>query len=121
MMMDVLEALRDRLALLPGVASSRIGLEPNISPADYPLVRIVPDRITPGPSYGKRDAECSIFFGVPIATSEGLEAVYTALFDMEAGIIAAVRAHGGRYLETITDSDRLDTYKLMAVRCRVEG
>lgn len=121
MMMDTLETLRARFAALPGVASARIGLEPNIGPADYPLVRIVPDRITPGPSYGKRDVECSIFFGVPIATSEGLEAVYTALFDLEAGIIAAVRAHGGRYLETITDSDRLDTYKLMAVRCRVEG
>lgn len=120
MMMDVLEALRVRFAALPGVASARIGLEPNISPADYPLVRIVPDRITPA-AYGKREAECSIFFGVPIATSEGLDAVYTALFALESAIIAAVRAHGGRYLETITDSDRLDTYKMMAVRCRVEG
>lgn len=120
MMMDALEALRDRLALLPGVASARIGLEPNIGPSDYPLVRIVPDRITPA-VYGKRDAECSIFFGAPIATSEGLEAVYTALFGLETAIIAAIKSHGGRYLETITDSDRLDTYKLMAVRCRVEG
>jgi hypothetical protein len=26
-----------------------------------------------------------------------------------------------RYIETITDEDRLDTYKLMAVRCEVKG
>ncbi|MDP2792559.1 MAG: hypothetical protein Q8O25_00520 [Sulfurisoma sp.] len=55
-----------------------------------------------------------------------LEKLYKALFDTEAAILgklspppAGVKA--ARYRETITDEDRLDTYKLMAVRCEVEG
>ena len=46
--MTALEAARDALALIAGVASCKIGLEANISPADYPLIRVVPSRLTPG-------------------------------------------------------------------------
>lgn len=120
-MMAALEAVRDALAALPGVTTCKIGMEDSISPADYPLIRIVPGRITPGRPYNNREVEISLYFGAPIANSAGLEAVYAALFAMEADIIAAVRALGGRYLETITDEDRLDTYKLMAVRCEVKS
>ena len=118
-MMTTLEALRDALAAVPGVASCRVGLEDNISPADYPRIRIVPNPITPGRPYANREAECSIFFGAQIANSAGLEAVYSALFDLEAQILAVVRAFGGRYLDTITDEDRLPMYKLMVVRARI--
>lgn len=119
--MTSLEALRDSLKLIPGVVSCKIGIEANISPADYPLIRIVPTRITPGNPYNKRTSECLIHFGAPKNLSEGLEAVYTALFAMEDDIINRVKARGGRYLETITDADELDAYKMMAVRCRIIG
>jgi hypothetical protein len=46
--MTTLEAARDAMALIAGVASCKIGLESNISPADYPLIRVVPSRLTPG-------------------------------------------------------------------------
>ena len=118
-MMTTLEALRDALAAVPGVASCRVGLEDNISPADYPLIRIVPNTITPGRPYANREAECSLYFGAPIANSAGLEAVYSALFDLEAQILAVVRAFGGSYLDTITDEDRLPMYKLMVIRARI--
>ena len=118
-MMTTLEALRDALAAVPGVASCKVGLEDNISPADYPLIRIVPNTITPGRPYANREAECSIFFGAPIANSAGLESVYAGLFALEAEILAIVRAFGGRYLDTITDEDRLPMYKLMAIRAQI--
>ena len=117
--MTTLEAARDALALIAGVASCKIGLEANISPADYPLIRVVPSRLTPGRPYGNRTIETLIYFGAQTAKSEGLETVYGDLFDLESAIIAAVQGLGGRYRETITDEDRLDAYKLMTIRCEL--
>lgn len=116
--MNALQAARDTLAAIPGVASCKVGLEAGIGPADYPLVRVVPSRITPGRPYGGRTVDAVVYFGVNRSVTEdgGLEAVYSALFDMETAIRSAVAGLGGRYIETITDEDRLDTYKLMAVR-----
>ena len=110
---------RDRLATIAGVASCKIGLEANISPADYPMIRVVPVRVTPGKGYGTRTAECLLYFGAQISNSEGLESVYAALFTLEAAIIDVLGTLRGRYVETVTDEDRLDTYKLMAIRCEI--
>ena len=120
-MMAALEAARDALAGIAGVASCKVGLEANISPADYPLVRLVPVRITPGTPYGNRTAEVLVYFGAPTANSEGLEEVYRDLFALEAEILRVLRGLGGRYRETITDEDRMDTYKLMAARVDLAG
>ena len=59
------------MALIAGVASCKIGLESNISPADYPLIRVVPSRLTPGKPYGNRTIETLIYFGAQTAKSEG--------------------------------------------------
>lgn len=115
-MMTVLEAARDSFACIDGVKSCAIGIESNISPADYPMVRIVPIRVTPGVPYGKRTAECLIYFGMNKANSEGLEKVYEALFELESALLEKVRELEGRYIETITDEDRLDAFKLMTLR-----
>lgn len=120
-MYATLEAARDALAVISGVASCKIGIEANISPADYPMIRLVPVRLTPGRPYHDRTCEVLIYFGARIAASEGLEAVYEALFDLEAEILTVVKTLEGRYRETITDEDRLDTYKLMAARVDLVG
>jgi len=120
-MMATLEAVRDALAGIPGVASCKVGLEANIGPADYPMVRLVPARIIPGRPYHARECETLIYFGAPIANSEGMEAVYTSLFALEAEILAVLKAQGARYRETVTDEDRLDAYKLMAIRADIVG
>lgn len=120
-MMAALEAVRDALAGIPGVASCKVGLEANIGPADYPMVRLVPARIIPGRPYHARECETLIYFGAPIANSEGMEAVYASLFELEAEILAVLKAQGARYRETITDEDRLDAYKLMAIRADIVG
>lgn len=121
MMMNTLQAARAALAAIPGVRSCRIGLEAGISPADYPLIRLVPTRLVPGKPYNRRTAEVTIYFGMDRGETEtgGLEAVYSALFALEGQIREAVHALGGRYLATITDEDRLDTYKLMAVQAEL--
>lgn len=120
-MLAVLEAAKASLAAIPDVASCRIGLEQGITAADYPLIRLVPSRITPGRPYSNRTVECQIMFGMDITAAEanGLEAVYSALFGLEAEIIERLRSLGHRYIETVTDEDRLDTYKLMSVRAEL--
>lgn len=117
--MNTMEAARDALATITGVASCKVGLEANISPADYPLIRLVPSRLTPGRAYAGRTVETLIYFGAQTTKSEGLETVYDDLFALESAIIAKLQGLGGRYRETITDEDRLDAYKLMTIRCEL--
>lgn len=119
--MTMLETARDAFAALPNVASCKIGLEANISPTDYPLVRIVPTRMTPGRPYSQRTVECQVYVGWNTLEAEsGLEAVYEDLLTLEAAVRDEIaQTLGGRYIETITDEDRLETYKLMAIRCEL--
>ena len=142
-MMTPLTAMRDDLATITGVLSCKIGLEPGISPADFPLIRIVPERMTPGQPYGHRTATTLILFGVPITASEpaegadpgGMQEVYQASFALEALILAKLRGtsidedgYAARYVETVTDADQLNIspemrlpYKAMYLRCEVVG
>ena len=69
-MMAALEAARDALALIPGITSCKIGTEDGISPADFPLIRIEPLRVTPGQPYGKRTCEVVVHFGLPVGQSD---------------------------------------------------
>jgi len=117
--MDTLEALREALADIAGVASCAIGIEANIGPSDYPMIRLVPSRLTPGKPYAGRTVETLIYFGAQTANSEGLETVYDDLFSLEGEILESLKDLGHRYIETITDEDRLDAYKLMTIRCEL--
>ena len=118
-MIPELETLRDNLALLKNVATCKIGIEPNIAPDDYPLIRIVPQRFTPDSPYHRRLCETGIYFGAAVTQAEGTELVYSTLFDMEAAIIKELKAQGHKYFETITDEDALDTYKMMYIRADI--
>lgn len=121
-MMTALEAARDALAAISGVETCKIGQEANLSPDDFPLVRIVPVRITPGKPYGNRTCEAMIYFGMDRSEAEdGLEDLYSRLFDMEAAILEVLRTLQGKWIETITDRDELPAYKIMGIRCELQG
>jgi hypothetical protein len=124
--MFALMALRNALAVVAGVATCKIGLEVNMTPEDYPMVRIVPSLARHSPVIGLRETEVLIYFGKPIHEFEaGLEAVYRELFDMEAALIDAAESSGVycEYRETVADEDRLieSGYKLFALRLAVQG
>jgi hypothetical protein len=71
-----------------------------------------------------RETEVLIYFGKPIHEFEaGLEAVYSELFSMEAALIDAAETSGVycQYRETVADEDRVDGFKLMALRLAVQG
>lgn len=129
--MAQLDHLRAQLGALPGIKTCKIGMEANISPDDYPLIRIVPSDLKPHGTIGFRlDCEALIYFGQPIAPFDDepddagrvrLEKLYAALFNLDDTIRAVVYDLGGNCFETVLDEDRLDTYKLMALRVRLVG
>ena len=77
-------------------------------------------RIVAGKPYSNRTIEALLYFGAPTANSEGLEDVYANLSALEAQILAVLKTLKGRYVETITDEDRLPLYKLMVIRCELQ-
>lgn len=119
-----LAALRDHLGALPGVATSKIGLESNMTPADYPMVRIVPSGIGNGPTSTGRTCDVLIYFGEPMHEfTGGLEEQWRSLLAMESTMLDAMRVVPGvrsvRYQDTVLDEDRIDAYKLLAIRAQV--
>ena len=115
-MWATLQSMKTAMSYIDNVQSCAIGIEDGISPDCYPMIRLVPVRFTPGKPYDQRTAEVQVYFGMDINKSEGLENVYEALLEMEADIIKVIKANDGKYIETVTDEDRLDTYKLMFIR-----
>lgn len=122
-MNTTISALRDVCAIIPTVESCKIGLEKNITPDSYPLIRIVPQRVSAGQPYQRRTVESFIYFGVKKDEGEnGLEAVYTAMWELEALIVEAIKAQGHRYVETLFDEDDVaGRYKVAAIRCDITG
>ncbi len=66
---------------------------------------------------------CRIGLGANIGPDNAgrvrLEKLYAALLGMDLVIRSAVETSGGQCFETVLDEDRLDTYKLMALKVRV--
>lgn len=129
---DLMANLKAALAAIEGVNTCRIGLEANLTPEDYPIIRIVPSRLMPARVLGRRRAEVLVYFGNPIHEFEegateadgGLEKLYAELFDREEAIITAAGSSplfSAVYLDTVMDEDRSVAYKLMALRFDVEG
>lgn len=132
---EILTQIKETLAAIPGIASCQIGLEANITPSDYPLIRIVPTRLTPNDDVGDRATlEVTVYFGdALLESSDGLETVYAGLFTREAAIREAIlftakrtawlagNTMTARYVDTLLDSDQLPHYKIMASRFEVVG
>lgn len=132
--MEALTYLRDALATVEAVKTCKVGLEANMTPDDYPIVRIVPSRLGRAQavrvSQLVREIDCLVYFGVPVSEFEDgaeesqLENLYAEIFELERDLIAALPTTGAfsaRYVETITDEDRIAAYKLMAMRVMVSG
>ena len=121
----VLERLRDALGAVSGVRTARIGIEANMTADDYPMVRIVPQAIRNGQTGQTRQVEALVYFGQPIHEfTTTLEGEWQSLLAMEATLLQAAFGAPGmavEYLDTITDDDRVDGYKLVALHLMVDG
>jgi len=124
-MYSILDAIKTKLSAIDGVTTCKIGIETGLSPADYPIIRIVPSKGEPSETISRNNLQVMIYFGVDLAESDqNLEAVYAALYALETSIINAMQEHNSffaQWLDTITDEDRLDHYKLFMSRFLVTG
>ena len=114
-----LVALRDLLAVLPGVNTCKIGLETGLSPDDYPIIRLVPTQLSG--KGGNQQLKLTVYYGAALTESDGgLEAVYESLLTLGESIRQVLHNAQGNYsvnyLDTITDEDRLEQYKVFASR-----
>lgn len=123
--MRALLNLKRALENVPDVMTCKIGIEASMTPEDYPMVRIVPTLVRDASVISQRQTEVTVYFGKPIHEFEdGLEALYASLFEMEGRLIDAAESNSSvfcQYQETILDEDRIDGYKLMALRMMVQG
>lgn len=70
------------------------------------------------------EVDLLVYFGQAMHEfTGGLEALYEALFELEAALLAAAFSAPifVQYQETVLDEDRLDAYKLMALRLTAQG
>jgi hypothetical protein len=130
---SLLTRLQTALAAIPNVATCKIGLEATITPDDYPLIRIVPTRLRLTDN-AQRIIDVTVYYGAALlSATDGLPAVYADLLAWETAIVEAVlftvnrtsQAEGvyfqTRFIDTITDEDRLPHYKIFASRFEIEG
>lgn len=123
----LLAAVRDALAAVDGVKTCRIGMEAGITPADYPLVRLVPITLEDGVSRAAvNQVEAWVYFGVASHEFEdGLEALYAKLSAVWVQLMDAMRqasaVHSVEHLQTVFDEDRVEAFKLLAIKVRITG
>lgn len=120
-MFTILQNIKSALSAIPGVTTCKIGIENGISPADYPMIRIVPATGMHGAAMPRKKLSIMIYYGTTVAESDGgLEAVYQALCGLEDQVIVAMEQAANPFTaiwqETITDEDRLEQYKLFMSR-----
>lgn len=122
---EILRQIATDLEAVTVVTTSRVGLEPAINPNDYPIIRVVPSRLSHAEALPRRKLDVDIYYGAKVQAFAGMDAVYEALLAMEQEIITIMESGQGGYLalfqETITDEDRLETYKLFVSRFLVQG
>lgn len=121
----LLTGVRDALALLEGVQTCRIGIEPDISAVDYPIVRLVPSVLRRSDTTPRDVVDLLVYYGELSHAFEagGIQAQYEWLLIMEGRIRLALiqgakHPDGWRadWQETVLDEDRLPGYKLFASR-----
>lgn len=122
----LLDNLKNALSAIEGVQTCEVGLEADMTPGDYPMIRIVPSKLLPARTLGRRRVDTLVYFGTAVHEFDGgLQALYNLLLEMEEAIISAAGSSpffGAVYVETIMDEDQVaDAYKLMALRFDIEG
>lgn len=119
----VLVAMKDRLKVIPNVATCKIGLEANRTPADYPLIRLVPMSIKNGTASAWRTAEVNIYFGLPLVEGDvTIDQITADLIDMEQTIIDATKegdSYKSTYIRTLFSDSQVEHYKIMAIQLEV--
>ncbi|MDA3046702.1 hypothetical protein OFO10_05975 [Campylobacter sp. VBCF_06 NA8] len=112
--------IKEKLEGIEGIKTLKIGIEPNISPSDYPIIRIVINKNDLTQSNGwENDIYFSVYFGAKIDEKVGLENIYKYLYDLEREIKNRLHNHQLenscliRFERTQSDNDTLKNFKIL--------
>jgi len=118
---NVLDSMKRKLSAIKGVTTCKVGLEANISPKDYPIVRIKVAGFRKSDKVGStRIADLWVYFGLPLVEgATSLETILSKLLEMEELVIDATRIgedYRSTYIKTIvSDPTEVAHYALCVV------
>ena len=116
----VLTAMKGDLASILGIKSVAIGIEPQISPASYPAIRIVPLEEKPENLHRKR-VTVDVYLGYA-TKPQAIEEAYTTLYGWASEVIIALEQGAGYaaiWQGTTNDGDQLPAAKMLCVSFEV--
>jgi hypothetical protein len=128
---DYLVEVKNKLSIIGGVKTLKIGMEKGIGAKDCPFIRIVPEMNIPSETRqclegGMEDLTFEIIFGFDIKNNDLEADLYPAYYQLEKDIKTALVQ--GRYsfgscnfLHTVTDEDKLMNIKTAISRFELVG
>jgi len=125
---EMLQATKALLSNIQGINSVAIGVEPNIHPNKYPMIRIVPVRSERSDRFiGAEKTQLDIYIATHQNKVDGLEANYAQLNAWETAVKSALEANTQpntplyTWQSTIHDEDRLPQVKALILSVVAEG
>ena len=114
---QILTHLKQILTPINDIKTVKIGIEKDLNPTNYPMIRIVPTKSTKGDALGSEITQIDILVGGNLDAFDGLEANYTQLNEWEESIktILATNDDVATFIwqDTIHDEDKLLAVKLL--------
>lgn len=125
-MIEVAKIAKTALEGIAGINTVEIGIAKNISPKDYPIIRIVPVDSRPDQSISDyKRVNLTVFIGVSnLSDKDGMEAIYETLEQWEREVIERLNtAQGAAFFwkGTKQDEDRLQNVKVLALQFEALG
>jgi len=122
-MNEILETIKTERTGIPDIKTIGIGLEPNLTPDDYPSIRIGPNTSW-SKDYQHEYHTISLYIAFNLRDKIGFSAIYTKLYEIEAEIRRRITPAIGNYMvyhvDTTNDDDKIQGYKVLICRVKVE-
>ncbi len=123
-MYDILTLIQTKLSTIATITTCKIGLEEALSPADYPIIRIVAGN-SQNTEYKHTLHQVKIYYGFNLSEFDGLDTIYQKLYSLEKEIRGLIELDLEPYLckwvNTISDEDRLQGYKILCSTFEVKS
>ena len=114
----VLADIKAKLSAIEGIKTCKLGLEANLAPADYPIIRICPKSFKNDNSITKT-CNLYIYFGLPLVEGVvSLEDILGQMVDLEEEVIKATESgddYKSIYRTTLVSDNSVEHYQLFVV------
>lgn len=125
-MINLAKIAKEALSGINGIQTIAIGIEPNITPRDYPMIRILPIDARPDQSIGDYErVQLDIYIGLADKfDKDGYEQIYETLESFERQVKDRLNTDNNAaffWKFTKQDEDRLQNVKVIVCRFEVVG